>query len=229
MWEKYKYYVENCSVASPPTTRLTVPEEVPAELLATQLYWPASTSCTPRMCSVPRCTSCSTKGAEPTSSSPGSTSNISLSSSNRDISTVILIKALCMALTHLWTSGQEGTESLWPDTQELHHHQQSLAQPAVPLLFLVPLQNKKNQWDELFIPGMSKSFYIIGLGTLILNGPVKIPFLSVQRSLTAHLNPAISQCKKKKWNFKGASQFFHVIKKHCYSKIKKFVSMTLWT
>lgn len=35
-----------------------------------QEYCPASTSCTPWMCSVPRCSSCSTKGAEPTSSSP---------------------------------------------------------------------------------------------------------------------------------------------------------------
>lgn len=59
------------SVVSPPTCRLTVPADVPAELLATQLYCPASTSCTSRMCKVPRCTSWSTKGAEPTSSSPG--------------------------------------------------------------------------------------------------------------------------------------------------------------
>lgn len=67
-WGKYKL-----CVVLPPTSRATVPAEVPAELLATQLYWPASTSWTPRMCRVPRWTSCSTKGAEPTSSSPGNT------------------------------------------------------------------------------------------------------------------------------------------------------------
>ena len=69
--EKNKLHVENWSVGSPPTSRLTVPAEVPAGLLATQVYWPASTSWTPRIWSVPRFTSCSTKGAEPTSSSPG--------------------------------------------------------------------------------------------------------------------------------------------------------------
>lgn len=60
------------SADSPPTFRVTVPVAVPAELLATQVYWPASTSCTPRMRRVPWGTSRPANGVEPTSNSPGS-------------------------------------------------------------------------------------------------------------------------------------------------------------
>lgn len=64
------YWLSESSIYSPPTSRITVAEEVPAGFLATQLYSPASFSCTPRICSVPRCTSCSAKGTEPTCRSP---------------------------------------------------------------------------------------------------------------------------------------------------------------
>lgn len=98
---------------SPPTSTLTVPEEVPAGLLATQLYWPASTSCTPRMCKVPRRSSCSTKGAEPTSSSPANTKQTKLLVFTMDILTVIFMYILSLTLPlNQWTRG-EGMPLAW--------------------------------------------------------------------------------------------------------------------
>lgn len=135
------------SADSPPTFRVTVPVAVPAGLLATQVYWPASTSCTPRMRRAPWGTSRPANGVEPTSNSPG---NIRRSYRCAFLLSVFCIKCI-VTLTYLWTSAQEGEGHLLLGTSAQHQHQQRRGWPAGSPLSEEPLGEKYASYMYIYV------------------------------------------------------------------------------